>query len=91
MAASDLGAVAFAEFLRKATAVTKGTVYNCMSSSELQTLQKSFTAAGGHWSTFVIWAKATCSKNAEICPSILGRPLFRNNHPWPPERGHLGG
>jgi hypothetical protein len=28
-----------------------------MSSSELHTLQKAFTAAGGHWSTFVIWAK----------------------------------
>ncbi len=25
--------------------------------SELHTLQKAFTAAGGHWSTFVIWAK----------------------------------
>jgi hypothetical protein len=28
-----------------------------MSSSELHTLQKAFVAAGGHWSTFVIWAK----------------------------------
>jgi DNA modification methylase len=38
-------------------AVTKGAVYVCMSSSELHTLQKAFTAAGGKWSTFVIWAK----------------------------------
>ena len=30
-----------------------------MSSSELHTLQKAFTEAGGHWSTFVIWAKNT--------------------------------
>ena len=37
--------------------VTKGAVYVCMSSSELHTLQKAFTDAGGHWSTFVIWAK----------------------------------
>ena len=30
-----------------------------MSSSELHTIQKSFREAGGHWSTFVIWAKNT--------------------------------
>ena len=30
-----------------------------MSSSELHTLQRAFTAAGGKWSTFVIWAKHT--------------------------------
>jgi DNA modification methylase len=39
--------------------VTKGAVYWCMSSSELHTLQRAFTAAGGKWSTFVIWAKST--------------------------------
>jgi DNA modification methylase len=39
--------------------VTKGAVYVCMSSSELHTLQSAFTAAGGKWSTFVIWAKHT--------------------------------
>ncbi len=38
-------------------AVTRGAVYLCMSSSELHTLYKAFTAAGGHWSTFLIWAK----------------------------------
>jgi len=37
--------------------VTKGACYVCMSSSELHTLQKAFTDAGGKWSTFVIWAK----------------------------------
>ncbi|MDR3738099.1 MAG: site-specific DNA-methyltransferase [Terracidiphilus sp.] len=37
--------------------VAKGAVYICMSSSELHTLEKAFTEAGGHWSTFVIWAK----------------------------------
>ncbi|MBK8285788.1 MAG: site-specific DNA-methyltransferase [Ahniella sp.] len=35
----------------------EGAVYVCMSSSELATLQKVFIEAGGHWSTFVIWAK----------------------------------
>jgi DNA modification methylase len=39
--------------------VTKGACYICMSSSELHTLQRAFAAAGGKWSTFVIWAKNT--------------------------------
>jgi DNA modification methylase len=39
--------------------VTKGAAYICMSSSELDTLQKAFREAGGKWSTFVIWAKNT--------------------------------
>ncbi|MGD0274606.1 MAG: DNA modification methylase [Syntrophales bacterium] len=39
--------------------VTNGAVYICMSSSELHTLQTSFREAGGHWSTFIIWAKNT--------------------------------
>jgi len=39
--------------------VTKGASYVCMSSSELHTLLRAFAAAGGKWSTFVIWAKNT--------------------------------
>ena len=38
---------------------TDGAIYIAMSSSELHTLQRAFTAAGGHWSTFIIWAKNT--------------------------------
>ena len=38
-------------------AVCRGPLYICMSSSELHTLYRAFTDAGGHWSTFVIWAK----------------------------------
>jgi DNA modification methylase len=53
----------FEAFLHDACAnilsATKGAVYVCMSSSELHTLQRAFTAAGGKWSTFVIWAKNT--------------------------------
>ena len=56
----DLGA-GFYDFLRDACvnmlAVTTGAIYICMSSSELHTLYQAFTDAGGHWSTFVIWAK----------------------------------
>ncbi|MFV0283735.1 MAG: site-specific DNA-methyltransferase [Castellaniella sp.] len=40
-------------------AVTKGAAYIAMSSSELDTLQSAFRAAGGKWSTFIIWAKNT--------------------------------
>jgi len=36
-----------------------GAVYIAMSSSELDTLQAAFRAAGGKWSTFIIWAKNT--------------------------------
>jgi len=53
----------FDQFLRDACvnmlSVTKGSIYICMSSSELHTLYRAFTEAGGHWSTFVIWAKNT--------------------------------
>ncbi len=54
---------AFEPFLEKACRnileFTDGAVYICMSSSELHTLQKAFISAGGHWSTFIIWAKNT--------------------------------
>src|ERR1051325_5561613 len=40
-------------------AVSAGGIYICMSSSELHTLHQAFTDAGGHWSTFLIWAKDT--------------------------------
>jgi DNA modification methylase len=35
----------------------RGCIYIAMSSSELHTLREAFDAAGGHWSTFVVWAK----------------------------------
>lgn len=51
----------FEDFLRAACTevltVTRGAVYLYMSSAELHTLYRAFTAAGGHWSTFVIWSK----------------------------------
>ncbi|MBI3473063.1 MAG: site-specific DNA-methyltransferase [Candidatus Solibacter usitatus] len=53
----------FEQFLRDTCAnllaVTKGAIYICMSSSQLHTLHQAFTGSGGHWSTFVIWAKNT--------------------------------
>jgi DNA modification methylase len=54
---SDFGA-----FLESACgnllAVTKGAIYVCMSSSELDTLQAAFRTAGGKWSTFIACEKA---------------------------------
>jgi DNA modification methylase len=40
-------------------AVAGGAIYISMSSSELHTLYKAFTDAGGHWSTYLIWVKDT--------------------------------
>ena len=61
--ANDNLGESFEQFLMEGCAnilaVTKGSVYICMSSSELATLQKVFRESGGHWSTFVIWAKNT--------------------------------
>lgn len=45
------------EFCKNALLVTKGACYICMGASELHTLHKAFTEAGGKWSTFIIWAK----------------------------------
>lgn len=60
IANDDLGAD-FQDFLQRAMRQivdnTAGAIYVCMSSSNLDILQAAFRAAGGHWSTFIIWAK----------------------------------
>jgi DNA modification methylase len=63
---------------------TAGAIYMCMSSSELHTLQKAFVAAGGHWSTFIIWAKDRFT---------LGRSDYQRQfepilHGWPEGAKH---
>ena len=40
-------------------AVNPGPTYICMSSRELHHLFEAFLKAGGHWSTYLIWAKNT--------------------------------
>ena len=58
----DLGsgfAALMADTCRKMLEHTCGALYICMSSSELHTLYRVFTEAGGHWSTFIIWGKQT--------------------------------
>lgn len=56
----DLGSD-FYEFLEDAISnllnSTNGAVYIAMSSSEFETLRRAFGAAGGHWSTYIMWAK----------------------------------
>jgi DNA modification methylase len=60
---NDRPGESFEAMLRAAStnilSATKGAIYVCMSSSELDTLQRAFREAGGRWSTFVIWAKHT--------------------------------
>lgn len=67
----DLG-TGFSEFLQSACRallkVNNGAVYLCMSSGELHRLYSAFTEAGGHWSTFIIWAKN---------PFTLGRSNYQ--------------
>jgi DNA modification methylase len=59
--ANDHLGSAFGEFLlaacRAMLEVSLGPLYVCMSSGELHRLQEAFTEAGGHWSTYLIWAK----------------------------------
>jgi DNA modification methylase len=59
--ANDALGSEFAPFLEAACramiGMTKGALYICMSSSEIGTLKSAFEAAGGHWSTYVVWAK----------------------------------
>src|ERR1019366_9378638 len=56
--ANDNLGLAFEGFLldacRNLLEASNGAIYICMSSSELGTLKKTFTEAGGHWSTFII-------------------------------------
>ena len=58
---NDTLGVEFSSFLQASCAnllaLCTGAIYICMSSGELHTLFQAFTTAGGHWSTFVIWAK----------------------------------
>lgn len=60
IANDDLGS-GFGAFLeaicRNILTHTDGATYICMSCAELPALQSAFIKAGGHWSTFLIWAK----------------------------------
>ena len=62
-----------------------GAIYIAMSSGELDTLQAAFRAAGGHWSTFVIWAKNTftlgrADYQRQFEPILYGWPEGAQRH-----------
>jgi DNA modification methylase len=62
-----------------------GATYIAMSSSELDTLQFAFRAAGGKWSTFIIWAKNTftlgrADYQRQYEPILYGWPEGQNRH-----------
>ncbi len=84
----NLGA-AFHDFLLDAltpvVAHCRGAIYIAMSSGELDTLQAVFRAAGGHWSTFVIWAKNTftlgrADYQRQFEPILYGWPEGAQRH-----------
>jgi DNA modification methylase len=71
--------------LTPALAHCRGAVYLAMSSSELDTLQSAFRAAGGHWSTFIIWAKNTftlgrADYQRQYEPILYGWPEGQQRH-----------
>ncbi len=64
----------------------KGAIYICMASSELDTLHKAFRESGGHWSTFIIWAKnhftlGNSDYHRQYEPILYGWPKG-NKHFW---------
>lgn len=62
-----------------------GAMYVCMSSSELVSLKKSFEEAGGHYQSFIIWAKNTFTLSRsdyqnQYEPILYGWPKGVINH-----------
>lgn len=84
----DLGD-GFHDFLLAALTPTvaccRGAIYVAMSSSELDVLQAAFRAAGGKWSTFIIWAKNTftlgrADYQRQYEPILYGWPAGEQRH-----------
>ncbi|WKB56000.1 site-specific DNA-methyltransferase [Eleftheria terrae] len=79
----------FQQFLTDALALMvprcRGAMYIAMSSSELDALQAAFREAGGHWSTFIIWAKnrfslGTADYQRQFEPILYGWPKGAKRH-----------
>ena len=79
----------FGDFLdaacRAMLEVSQGAIYICMSSGELHRLFAAFTKAGGHWSTYVIWAKSTFTLgrsdyHRQYEPMLYGWPAGKKHH-----------
>lgn len=81
----------FAQFLTDSLSnlmmFNKGAAYVCMSSSELHTLYSAFVAAGGKWSTFIMWAKNTftlgrADYQRQYEPILYGWRADNKKHYW---------
>lgn len=79
----------FEQFLASACgnflSFSTGAVYICMSSSEIDTLKRVFAACGGHWSTFIIWAKnrftlGRSDYQRQYEPILYGWPKGKKRH-----------
>jgi DNA modification methylase len=88
IANDDLGPE-FEAFLRSACdavlAVAQGAIYICMSSSRLHQLHRAFADAGGHWSTYIMWAKSTFTLGRsdyqrQYEPILYGWPRGKTRH-----------
>jgi DNA modification methylase len=86
---------AFYNFLRdslaNAIANTKGGIYVCMSSSELETLKAAFEDAGGHWQSYIVWVKNTFTLTRADYqhtyePILYGWPAKTKNHYFTEDR-----
>lgn len=81
----------FAQFLTDSLSnlmmFNNGVAYVCMSSSELHTLYSAFVAAGGKWSTFIMWAKNTftlgrADYQRQYEPILYGWRADNKKHYW---------
>lgn len=67
----------FQEFLTRAMEnileYTNGSLYICMGGSELHTLYKAFTDAGGKFDAYIVWVKNTFA---------LSRSKYQHQHEW---------
>ncbi|WKB50875.1 DNA modification methylase [Eleftheria terrae] len=86
---NDALGAGFQQFLADALALMvprcRGAMYIAMSSSELDALQAAFREAGGHWSTFIIWAKNRFSLGSadyqrQFEPILYGWPRGAKRH-----------
>lgn len=69
----------------------EGGVYICMSSSELDTLKKSWEDNGGHWQSFIVWVKNNFTLSRSDYqhtyePILYGWPAQIKNHYFIRER-----
>jgi DNA modification methylase len=88
IANDDLGAE-FENFLSSACksilAVAQGAVYIAMASTRLHELQRAFVDAGGHFSTYIIWAKTNftlgrADYQRQFEPLLYGWPEGKSRH-----------